>query len=244
MACALGASHGGADCDYHGVAMAFSIHLINTAAFNEFSAASKKPFRAIRFAVHGRKAFFDESLYPLLANTEGVALANPVLELDIAVPDKLQNRNDHKLKIIGIDMFRAARISPDLLGLPAEGKTLDRLASDTIFLSPAAMEWLRVEQDDLLQLHAGLETITLRVAGGLVRARTGQRIAVMDIGAAQWRFQQLGLLSRVELKLKDGISHAAFKAKLWLKSWVNLTGLLNWIRKRGLPICRALTAST
>jgi putative ABC transport system permease protein len=197
-----------------GVAMAFSIHLINTAAFNEFSAASKSLSGQSDLQVHGRKAFFDESLYPLLANTEGVALANPVLELDIAVPDKLQNRNDHKLKIIGIDMFRAARISPDLLGLPAEGKTLDRLASDTIFLSPAAMEWLQVEQDDLLQLHAGLETITLRVAGGLVRARTGQRIAVMDIGAAQWRFQQLGLLSRVELKLKDGINHAAFKAKL------------------------------
>lgn len=197
-----------------GVAMGFSIHLINTAAFNEFSAASKSLSGQSDLQVRGRKAFFDESLYPMLAGHEGVALANPVLELDVVAPGKQQNRNDHKLKIIGIDMFRAAEISPDLLGLPEEGKALDRLASDTIFLSPAAMEWLQVKQGDSLPLQAGLQTVTLRVAGGLVRARAGQRLAVMDIGAAQWRFQQLGLLSRVELKLKDGVNHAAFKARL------------------------------
>lgn len=197
-----------------GVAMAFSIHLINTAAFNEFSAASKSLSGQSDLQVHGRKAFFDETLYPRLSRYAGVLLANPVLELDVAVPGKQQNRNDHRLKIIGIDMFRSMQIAPDLLGLVEEGKTLDRVASDTIFLSPAAMEWLQVQRDDTLQLHTGLETVSLRVAGGLVRARAGQRIAVMDIGALQWRFQQLGVLSRVELKLRDGVNHAAFKAQL------------------------------
>ena len=197
-----------------GIALGYSIHLINTAAFNEFSAVSKNLSGQSDLQVHGRSAFFDESLYPMLAKYEGVALANPVLELDVVMPNKLQNRNDHKLKIVGLDMFRATRISPDSLGVPAEGKRLDGLADDAIFLSPAAMEWLQVEQGDVLSLNAGLQTITLRVAGGLVRARSGQRIAVMDIGAAQWRFQQLGLLSRIELKLKHGVNHAAFKAEL------------------------------
>lgn len=197
-----------------GIALGYSIHLINTAAFNEFSAVSKNLSGQSDLQVHGRSAFFDESLYPMLAKYEGVALANPVLELDVVMPNKLQNRNDHKLKIVGLDMFRATRISPDSLGVPAEGKRLDGLADDAIFLSPAAMEWLQVEQDDVLSLNAGLQTITLRVAGGLVRARSGQRIAIMDIGAAQWRFQQLGLLSRIELKLKHGVNHAAFKAEL------------------------------
>ena len=197
-----------------GIALGFSIHLINTAAFNEFSAASKSLSGQSDLQVHGRKEFFDELLYPMLAKYEGVELANPVLEFDVVVPDKLENRNDHKLKIIGMDMFRAVLISPDLLGMPAEGKQLDRLADDAIFLSPAAMEWLQVEQGSSLQLNVGLQTITLRVAGGLVRARAGQRIAVMDIGVAQWRFQHLGLLSRIELKLKDGVNYEAFKVKL------------------------------
>jgi putative ABC transport system permease protein len=197
-----------------GVAMGFSIHLINASAFNEFSAASKSLSGQSDLQVRGKKALFDEALYPMLANYEGVAVANPLLELDVAVPGKRQGGNDHKLKIIGIDMFRAAQVTPDLLGLTAEGKGLDRLASDTIFLSPAAMEWLQVKQDDLLQLKVGLQIITLRVAGGLVRTRAGQRIAVMDIGAAQWRFQQLGLLTRIELKLKNGVNHAIFKENL------------------------------
>ncbi|MBL8498696.1 ABC transporter permease [Nitrosomonas sp. JL21] len=197
-----------------GVAMAYSIHLINTAAFNEFSAASKHLSGQADMQVRGRKAYFDESLYPWLANQKDVAVANPMLELDVAVVGKQSIRSDQKLKILGIDMFRAAQISPDLLGLPAQGKTLDRLASDTIFLSPAAMEWLQVQQDDELQVYAGLHTLTLRVAGGLVRARAGQRLAVMDIGAMQWRFEQLGLLSRIELKLQPGVNHHAFKARL------------------------------
>ena len=197
-----------------GVAMAYSIHLINTAAFNEFSAASKSLSGQADMQVRGRKAYFDESLYPWLLKQKGVVIANPVLELDVAIVGKQSTRSEQKLKVIGIDMFRAAQISPDLLGLPAQGKTLDRLASDTIFLSPAAMEWLEVQQGDDLQVYAGLHTLTLRVAGGLVRARAGQRIAVMDIGAMQWRFDQLGLLSRIELKLQQGVNHHAFKARL------------------------------
>lgn len=196
-----------------GVALGFSIHLINTAALNEFSAASKSLSGQSDLQVHSKQSMFDEVLFPILAKYEGVELANPVLEFEVVVPEKLEN-NDHKLKVMGIDMFRATMISPDLLGVTEEGNQLDRLSDDAIFLSPAAMEWLQVERGDSLQLNVGLQTITLRVAGGLVRARVGQRIAVMDIGVAQWRFHYLGLLSRIELKLKPGINHETFKVKL------------------------------
>ncbi len=200
-----------------GVALGFSIHLINTAALNEFSAANKSLSGQSDVQVYGKQGFFDETVYPKLAQYEGVKLANPVLEFTATVSAELENRNDHKLKILGIDVLRAADISPDLLGVPAEGRSLDSFADDAIFLSPAAMEWLGLEQGDVLHLNVGLETIVLRVAGGLTRARAGQRIAVMDIGAAQWRFQYLGLLSRVELKLAPNIHHEAFKAKLALE---------------------------
>ncbi|MCH9638711.1 MAG: ABC transporter permease [Betaproteobacteria bacterium] len=196
-----------------GVALGFSIHLINTAALNEFSAASKSLSGQSDLQVHSKQSMFDEALFPVLAQYEGVALANPVLEFEVVVPEKLES-NDHKLKVMGIDMFRATMISPDLLGVTEEGNQLDRLADDAIFLSPTAMEWLQVERGDLLQLNVGLQTIKLRVAGGLVRARAGQRIAVMDIGVSQWRFHYLGLLSRIELKLKPGINHETFKVKL------------------------------
>jgi putative ABC transport system permease protein len=56
--------------------------------------------------------------------------------------------------------------------------------------------------------------VTLRVAGGIASARAGQRIAVMDIGAAQWRFGKLGQLSRIDLKLVEGVRRDAFRATL------------------------------
>jgi putative ABC transport system permease protein len=197
-----------------GVALGFSIHLINSAALNEFSAANKSLSGQSDMQVYGKHGFFDETVYPKLARYEGVKLANPVLEFTATVSAKLENRNDHQLKILGIDVLRAAGISPDLLGIPAEGRPMDNFADDAIFLSPAAMEWLNLEQGDVLHLNVGLESIALRVAGGLTRARAGQRIAVMDIGAAQWRFQYLGVLSRIELKLEHHTHHEALKEKL------------------------------
>ncbi|RZL86142.1 MAG: ABC transporter permease, partial [Variovorax sp.] len=50
-----------------------------------------------------------------------------------------------------------------------------------------------------------------------LRARSGQRIAVMDIGAAQWRFGQLGRLTRVDLKLRDGVDREQFERRLALE---------------------------
>lgn len=192
-----------------GVALGFAIHLINAAAFNEFSAAVKSLSGQSDMEVRSTQATFDERFYPLLAQHEGVALASPILELDAVVPGEKS-----PLKILGLDIFRAALIAPDFIGIPAEGKPFDTLADNAIFLSPAAMEWLKVGQGDLLPLRAGTQTIALRVAGGLAHARAGQRIAVMDIGAAQWRFNRIGQLSRIELKLTEGVNRDAFKAAL------------------------------
>ena len=197
-----------------GVGLGFAIHLINTAAFNEFSAAAKSLSGQSDLQVRGTQATFDESLYPALAKRNDIELANPVLELDVAIPGNLETRGNATLKILGLDIFRAADIAPDLIGIPAEDRLFDILADDAIFLSPAAMEWLKVKRGDPLKLRVGTQTITLRVAGGLVRTRAGQRIGVMDIGAAQWRFQRIGQLSRIELKLMPGIHHEVFKTAL------------------------------
>lgn len=197
-----------------GVALGFAIHLINTAAFNEFSAAARMLSGQSDLHVRAPQATFDESVYPVLAQHDGVELANPVLELDVAISSRSDERKDTTLKILGLDIFRASIMAPDLIGVPTEDNLLDVLADDAIFLSPAAMEWLGVKQGDPLQLRVGTRTVTLRVAGGLMRARAGQRIGVMDIGAAQWRLQRIGQLSRVELKLMPGLDQAAFKTAL------------------------------
>jgi putative ABC transport system permease protein len=88
------------------------------------------------------------------------------------------------------------------------------LADDAVFLSPAAMTWLRAAEGGTVLLRSGTSDFRLRVAGGLLQARAGQRIGVMDIGAAQWRFNRIGKLSRIDLKLREGVDRAAFEREL------------------------------
>jgi putative ABC transport system permease protein len=192
-----------------GISLGFAIHLINAAAFNEFSSAIKGLSGVADVQVRGTEPFFDEAAYPLLAQRDGVAVASPVLEFDASVPGQRT-----ALKIIGIDVFRAGFISPDLIGVPAGGDVADTLADDTVFLSPAAQQWLKPAAGQPLTLQVGTHPLQLRVAGSLQRARAGQRIGVMDLGAAQWRFDKVSQLSRVDLKLRDGVNRDTFKSRL------------------------------
>lgn len=194
-----------------GVALGFAIHLINAAAFNEFSTAVKSLSGQADVQVAGREPLFDEAIYPWLAQRDGVAVASPVLELQAGV---VGQTNPGALHILALDVFRAGFISPDLIGAPADGQVFDTLADDAIFPSPAALQWLNLAQGGTLVLQSGTGKVTLRVAGSLQRARAGQRIAVMDLGAAQWRFNKLGKLSRVDLKLRNGVNRDAFEAAL------------------------------
>ena len=192
-----------------GVALGFAIHLVNAAALNEFTTAVHSLSGQADIQVSGTEATFDEAVYPTLARLPEVAVASPVLEFDASMPGARQ-----ALKIIGLDVFRAGFITPDLIGAPEEDLPYDTLADDAIFLSPAAMNWLQSRPGGELRLQAGSKVTVLRVAGSLQRARVGQRFAVMDIAAAQWQFQRLGKLSRVDLKLRDGVDRNAFERSL------------------------------
>ncbi|WP_374581101.1 FtsX-like permease family protein [Pseudoduganella sp.] len=192
-----------------GVALGFAIHLVNAAALNEFSSAIRSLSGQADIQVGGTEPTFDEAIYPELAQLPEVAVASPVLELEAPLPG-----GRHALRIIGLDVFRAGFITPDLIGAAADDKPYDTLADDAIFLSPAAMQWLKVQAGATLPLAGDSAAPPLRVAGSLQRTRVGQRFAVMDIGTAQWHFQRLGKLSRVDLKLRDGVDRGAFERAL------------------------------
>lgn len=192
-----------------GVALGFGIHLINTAAFSEFSAAARSLSGSADLQLRARSSSFDEQLYAQVAAMPEVAIASPVLELDLPVAGQRS-----PLKVVGIDGFQAAGIAPDLLGVPADGDAFASLRADSVFLSPAAMDSLKLKAGDALALQSGTRTITLRVAGTLVRARAGQKLAVMDIGSAQWQFDRVGQLSRIDLRLAEGANRAAVRSAL------------------------------
>ena len=192
-----------------GVAMGFAIHLINSAAFNEFSAATKSISGQADIQVSGTEAWFDEGIFPRLAEHPSVAVASPILLINAGVPGE-----DNTLQVVGADAFRAGYVTPGLVGTSATGKAFDIFADDAIFLSPAAASWLKRESGGSVVLRSGTTNFTLRVAGRLQQARAGQRMAMMDIGAAQWRFGKVGQLSRIDLKLREGAAGDAVEREL------------------------------
>src|SRR5216684_4035776 len=180
-----------------GVALGYAVQLINQAAINEFAAAVQTLSGEADLAVRGSRAGFDESLYPRLATLPEVAVASPVLEVEARLPGRRE-----LLKILGLDLFRAAHIQP-FLSAGDWGERLDFLRPDRIFLSAAASESLGLKKGDALSVQVGLRVLSLQVAGVLGEARR-QRFAIIDIGAAQAIFLRSGFLNRIDLRLRAG----------------------------------------
>jgi putative ABC transport system permease protein len=199
-----------------GVAMGYAVQLINRAAAGELSATVNSLMGNADIELRGPRAGFDEALYPSIARLPQVAAASPVIEVDARVAGR-----DESLKLLGVDVFRAGYVTPNLVGRVEQtksanrtngtkGSSLDLLDPDTVFLSPAALTWLALKPGDSLTVQVGLASIALRVAGVLPASGDAVRVGVMDIGAAQWRLQRLGTLQRIDIKLKPGVDAEVF----------------------------------
>ncbi len=196
-----------------GVALGYAVHLINQAALTEFASALGALMGEADVEIRGPRAGFAETLYPQVATLPQVAAVSPAVEVD-AVLAESPVAPGATLKILGLDVFRAATVQPGLVGRAQSGKRLDGFAEDALFLSPAAEAWLKVWPGDTITVQVGLERVRLRVMGSLPLAGEGVRLGVMDIAAAQTRFQRLGVLHRLAVRLRPGSDVAAFRQEL------------------------------
>ena len=197
-----------------GVALAFSVHLINASALDEFAQAVRsvggQPDLELR-GTSGPAAGIDDTLLGRMARHPDVALASPVLELSTYAlhantPANAEAPQRVLVRMVGVDALQVAQISPDLLPVPASaGDRLDIFAPDSVFLNASARSRL---PGDTVQLQWGMQLKTVRVAGSVRGA--GGPLAVMDIAAAQDLFEKPGRLTRLDLRLRAGVDRAAF----------------------------------
>ena len=194
-----------------GVALALAIHLVNRSALDEFGAAIAVVNGDAQAQLKAAAGGFDESLYPTIAQDPRIRAASPVVETEVIVlrPRSQPGGRPAVLRVIGLDVMRAAAVTPSLMPAAAPGSASPLFADDAIFLSAAAMQALGLGVGDTIGVQAGPDAVELRVAGTLPGAASGQRLAVMDIGAAQWRLGWLGRLSRIDLRLEPGTDMAA-----------------------------------
>lgn len=188
-----------------GLALAVSIHVVNRSALGEFGRALDMVNGQSSAQIQAPAGDFDEELF------ERVSSAAPTMGIESASA-VLMIRTD-ALTVIGLDLFRAAAVTPALMPSVQPGRRDDLFASDVVFLSSAALRELGVSVGDRITLRAGLISHEFRIAGS-VPGVAGQSIAVMDIGLAQWRFQRLGKITRMDLRLIEGASPQALGESL------------------------------
>ena len=205
-----------------GVALGFAVHLVNLSALDEFGRAIRAVNGEADLQVHATSAAgFDEALYPVLARTPGVAAASPVVELPARTDQTPAARGEVEapITLLGLDILRAAVATPSLVGghVAAQavgGGGAGAFDADAVQLSPAVLASTGHRPGDRITLYAAGRAATFTIGGALPGVGEEQRIAVVDIAAAQWRLGQLGRLQRVDLRLNPGVDRARVEASV------------------------------
>jgi putative ABC transport system permease protein len=197
-----------------GVALAFSVQLINASALSEFSQAVRSVNGQPDLELRAMQGGFDEAVFERVAAHPQVAVASPVLEL--ASFAALASGERIALRVVGLDALVVAQLAPALMPVPSKGADRFALFSPgAVFLNPAAQKML---PNAGFKLQNGLQLLDVKVAGSV--SAGGAPLAVMDIGAAQDLFGKAGQLSRIDIRLKPGADRAAFIRSLQLPAGI------------------------
>jgi putative ABC transport system permease protein len=230
-----------------GVALAFSVQLINQSALSEFSAAVRSVNGQPDFSLRGQRAGFDEALYERVAAHPDVALASPVVEVETQVvvaaapspstspssspwPSPLAPPRRTTLKVLGIDALTVATLAPDLfpqldpVRVDAEPDRLGLFDPNAVALNASARQ--RLGRRSSLEVQTPNGPRELRVHGGVTAG--GAPLAVMDIAGAQATFGMLGKLSRIDVRLKPGTDAARIVVTLKLADFASQGVRVAW----------------
>jgi putative ABC transport system permease protein len=197
-----------------GVALAFSVHLINASALSEFSAAVRSVNGQADLSLKAARGELPEALYAQVAQTKGVQRASPVIDLRTQALGRDGQR--HSLRVLGLDPMVAGPLMPQHMPESADPEArMQMFAADSVYLNARARTLLGVGPGDTLRVQHGMAWRTLRVRGGV--SAGGEALAVMDIGAAQHQLGTLGRIDRIDVQLAPGQSAT------------------DWVQAQGLP---------
>lgn len=183
-----------------GVALGFAVHLVNGSALASFDNAVRGVNGTADLSVKATSRLgFDERLYPRVALASGVADASPVVQLQARI-------GAARMTLLGLDILRAAAVTPTLIGVRSQGPDAGGAAvfdEASVFLSRAALERSGAKLGAVVTIAANGRSVPMRIAGTLPGVADGSAVAVMDIAAAQWRFDRIGRLDRIDVKVAD-----------------------------------------
>ncbi|HET9205872.1 MAG TPA: ABC transporter permease, partial [Burkholderiaceae bacterium] len=191
-----------------GVALAFSVQLINASALSEFASAVRSANGEPDLSLASRDGSgLPDTLLDTLALDDAVDVASPVLELDTTARRPASAAAAQSVRVIGIDALRVAAVAPQLM--PRLNDGVDRLGAlnpGLVFANPAALQRLDVASNGDIELRTPDGWRRWRLGGTL--AIGGAPLLVLDVAAAQAAFARTGRLSRIDLRLVHGVDAA------------------------------------
>ena len=192
-----------------GVLASVAIGTANVHVLRSFEQAVTTVAGTSTLEIVGSDLGLDESVISAVRMAEGVASAAPVIDESVVVAQGAQR--GQVLKVLGLDLLAEVGTRGFQLSQSDTEVALDTLlAPDALYLGrQIAVDW-NLKVGSTLEVTAGGRLVRLRVVG-LMHDEAGRsslwdRLAIMDIAAAQRLFQSIGQLDRIELVTQSGQS--------------------------------------
>lgn len=185
-----------------GVLASVAITAANVEVLRAFERAVLTVAGPATLEIVGHDLGLDETVITAVRTVPGVVRAAPVIEEAVVVAEG--PHRGESLQVFGLDLleeagergFRMERGS-------AEDALNDLLAPHSLYLGRQLGRDWHLARGGELDVTAGHRTVRLRVAGLLhgeeARASLWNRVAIMDLAAAQVLFDSVGRLARIEL---------------------------------------------
>src|ERR1043165_8002116 len=185
-----------------GVLASVAIGTANKQVLRSFEQAVTTVAGPATLEIEGHDLGVEESVITAIRAVEGVVSAAPVIEEAVVVTQGTSP--GQTLEILGLDLLSEARTRGfQILEAETEAALEALLAPDALYLGrQVAADW-NLGVGSIIEGTVGGRLIRLRVVGLIhneaARSSLWDRLAVMDIAAAQLLFQSIGRLDRIEL---------------------------------------------
>lgn len=185
-----------------GVLASVAIGTANIHVLRSFEQAVTTVAGPATLEIAGHDLGVDESAITAVRAVKGVVSAAPVIEESVVVAQG-ESRGEG-LQILGLDLIAESGARGFQIAQADADVALEALlAPDALYLGrQVAADW-NLKTGSIVEVMVGGRVVPLRVAGLIhteaARSSLWDRLAVMDIAAAQLLFQSIGRLDRIDL---------------------------------------------
>jgi putative ABC transport system permease protein len=185
-----------------GVLASVAIGTANIQVLRSFEQAVTTVAGPATLEIAGHDLGVDETAITAVRRVDGVVSAAPVIEESVVLNQ--EEARGQALQILGLDLLAEVGTRGFQISQAETNDALEvLLAPDALYLGRQMAADLRLKVGSIVEVMVGGRLVRLRVAGLIHNEAAGSslwdRLAVMDIAAAQLLFQSIGRVDRIEL---------------------------------------------